>query len=93
MVSLTGDTGVYLQYAHARIRSILRRLPVDGAAAHAAVDVSVALQPAERSLALLLDEFTQVLTEVAALLEPHRLCTYLFSLAKAFTAFYDTCPS
>jgi arginyl-tRNA synthetase len=90
MVSLNGNTGVYLQYAHARIRSILRKLPeefVDGT-----VDVHAPLHPAERALALLIDEFGDTLRDVADTLEPHRLCGYLFALAKAFTEFYDACP-
>ena len=88
MVSLTGNTSVYLQYAHARIRSILRRA---GAGA-AEIDPGLAMQPAERALVLALDEFDAVLRDVAATSEPHRLCTYLFDTAKAFTDFYENCP-
>ncbi len=96
MVSFTGNTGVYLQYAHARISSILRNAgdrdtAVDGAV-DSAVDSAVPLQPAERALALALDAYGAVLTEVAATLEPHRLCGYLYELARAFTTFYEACP-
>jgi arginyl-tRNA synthetase len=86
MVALTGNTGVYLQYAHARIRSILAR---SSAASCVAV---VALTPWERRLALQLDGFSDVLTEVAVSFEPHRLCTYLYALAQTFSAFYEKCP-
>ena len=88
MVSLTGNTSVYLQYAHARIRSILRRA---GDVAEP-VDAGVAMHPAERALVLALDELDAVLRDVAATSEPHRLCTYLFDTAKAFTDFYENCP-
>lgn len=88
MVSFNGNTGVYLQYAHARIKSILRKA-VD---TEAAVVSSIALHPAERALALQLDAFGDTLAEVADVLEPHRLCTYLYDLAKAFTSFYEACP-
>ena len=91
MVSFTGNTGVYLQYAHTRIRSILRKLP-DGGQATAEVSVDGPLEPSERALALLADQFGPTLAEVADTLEPHRLCGYLFSLAKAFTDFYEACP-
>ncbi|MBO0849151.1 MAG: arginine--tRNA ligase, partial [Pseudonocardia sp.] len=91
MVSFNGNTGVYLQYAHTRIRSILRKLPHEGAAS-AAVSTDAPLEPAERALALLADQFAPFLTEVADTLEPHRLCGYLFALAKAFTEFYEQCP-
>lgn len=89
MVSLTGNTGVYLQYAHARIRSILAKAPGD---AVATVEESAPLHSAERALILLLDEFDATLREVARTLEPHRLCGYLFALAKTFTDFYESCP-
>src|SRR6266545_1145940 len=90
MVSLNGNTGVYLQYAHARIQSILRKLPNDELDTE--VHSSLALQPAERALALSLDECAEVLGDVADALEPHRLCSYLFTLAKTYTSFYETCP-
>jgi arginyl-tRNA synthetase len=90
MVSLHGNTGVYLQYAHARIQSILAKLPDD--AAPAAVDTTVPLHPAERALVLALDEFAGTLAEVAGTLEPHRLCGYLFALAKRYTDFHESCP-
>lgn len=88
MVALTGNTGVYLQYAHTRIQSILRKLP-EGASEDVVVDGP--LEPAERALALLADEFAATCADVAATLEPHRLCGYLFALAKAFTEFYENC--
>ncbi len=97
MVSLTGNTSVYLQYAHARIRSILRKAggAADDAAAPvdpAPVDPGLPMHPAERGLVLALDELDAVLRDVAATNEPHRLCTYLFDTAKAFTDFYENCP-
>jgi arginyl-tRNA synthetase len=88
MVSLAGNTGVYLQYAHARIQSILRKAPDQAVT----VDPTLPPHPAERALALALDEFADTLTDVADTLEPHRLCGYLFGLAKAYTDFYEACP-
>jgi arginyl-tRNA synthetase len=90
MVSLNGNTGVYLQYAHARIRSILAKMPAGEDTA--AVDPAVALEPAERRLAMALDEFGPTLQAVSEALEPHRLCGYLYGLAQAFTDFYESCP-
>ncbi len=88
MVAFTGNTGVYLQYAHARISSILHHAG-DPAPE---VDSSVPPHPAERDLALALDAYGAVLTEVGATLEPHRLCGYLYELARDFTTFYEACP-
>ncbi|MDT0349608.1 arginine--tRNA ligase [Pseudonocardia charpentierae] len=93
MVSLTGNTSVYLQYAHARIRSILRKAGDSTTAPDPAqVDSTLPMHPAERALVLALDEFGDVLRDVDAASEPHRLCTYLFETAKAFTDFYENCP-
>jgi arginyl-tRNA synthetase len=93
MVSLTGNTSVYLQYAHARACSVLGKLPESLRAEDAAtVDPSVPIHRAERALILTLDEFGAVLAEVAETLEPHRLCTYLYELAKAFSDFWQNCP-
>jgi arginyl-tRNA synthetase len=86
MVALTGNTGPYLQYAAARVRSILR-------AAGNAVPGQVRVgEPSERALALALLGFGDVVVQVGDLLEPHRLCGYLFDLAQAFSAFYENCP-
>ncbi|WP_374209099.1 arginine--tRNA ligase [Kitasatospora sp. A2-31] len=90
MVSLQGNTGVYMQYAHARVRTILSKVPKE--ALEQPVDASLPLHPAERALILLLDGFDATVREVAQELEPHRLCGYLFSLAKALTDFYGACP-
>ena len=89
MLALTGNTAPYLQYAVARIRSIGRRAAAEGVTAAAAPLVA---NDAERALALQLLEFGPTLAAVGAEYEPHRLCAYLFSLAQAFTAFYDASP-
>ncbi|MDQ1294057.1 MAG: arginyl-tRNA synthetase [Actinomycetota bacterium] len=92
MTAFAGDTGVYLQYAHTRICSILDRADTEFPGARFQVDVHLELHPTERALALALDQFAAVLAETAANYEPHRLCGYLFSLAKAYSDFYEACP-
>lgn len=87
MVSLHGDTSVYLQYAYARIRSILRKAGEAKPVAHPELE----LAPAERALGLHLDQFGEVLSEVAAGYEPHKLAAYLYQLASHYTTFYDQC--
>ncbi|MFE7132900.1 arginine--tRNA ligase [Streptomyces sp. NPDC057638] len=87
MVSLNGDTSVYLQYAYARIRSILRKAGDRVPAAHPELE----LAPAERALGLHLDRFAETVAEVAAGYEPHKLAAYLYQLASHLTTFYDQC--
>ncbi len=87
MVAAEGDTGPYIQYAYARIRSIQAR----AGASEAPTTFTLAEEPA-RQLALGLLGFPEA---VAASLEhshPHRLANYLFEFSQRFTSFYDACP-
>lgn len=89
MLSFEGNTAPYLQYAHARIRSVFRK----GGTTPEAVVVSLPAQhPAERALALHLLSLGSVLEEVALTCRPHTLCTYLYELSSLFTTFYEQCP-
>ncbi|MDI3390516.1 arginine--tRNA ligase [Streptomyces sp. B-S-A8] len=88
MVSLNGNTSVYLQYAYARIQSILRKAEGAGPVAHPELE----LAPAERALGLHLDAFGELLAEATAEYAPHKLAAYLYQLASLYTAFYDQCP-
>ncbi len=89
MISFRGNTGPYLQYATARIRSIFRK---GGLAPQDAVGPIALEHDAERALALHLLGFGVALTAAAEAAEPHRLCAYLFDLASAYTTFYENCP-
>ncbi|MFF0090306.1 arginine--tRNA ligase [Streptomyces canus] len=88
MVSLNGDTSVYLQYAYARIQSILRKAGEVRPAAHPELE----LADAERALGLHLDAFGSTVFEAAAEYAPHKLAAYLYQLASLYTSFYDKCP-
>ncbi len=82
----------YVQYAHARIASILRkagegtRAPAEGAPLSA-----VPLEPAERALVKRLLEFPAEVREAAAKRAPHRICAYSTTVAADFHAFYRDC--
>ena len=89
MLALTGNTGPYLQYATARIRSIFHRAGLEPEAATGPIQLT---QPTERALALRLLGFGAAVAEVAGAAEPHRLAAFLFETASAFTAFYEQCP-
>lgn len=90
MIAFEGDTGPYLQYAHARINSIFLRAEIDpGSLRRGALRLE---DPAEKRLALVLLRYGGVVADVARSLEPHRLCQYLYQLAGAYSAFYQACP-
>jgi arginyl-tRNA synthetase len=88
MVSLNGDTSVYLQYAYARIKSIFGKAGDRTPLAHPELE----LAPAERALGLHLDQFGETVAEAAAEYAPHKLAAYLYQLASLYTTFYDQCP-
>ncbi len=88
MLAFEGDTGPYLQYAHARILSIFRRGEVPPPAPGTRPMVG---EPAERALALKLLEFGSAVHATAEAYNPAKLCAYLFELATTFTTFYEAC--
>lgn len=82
-VSLEGNSGPYLQYAHARACSILRK--ADAQLAGQVTD----LQPDERSLVRKLSEYSEAIAKATGELMPHHICTYLYELAQTFNRFYE----
>jgi arginyl-tRNA synthetase len=91
MLAAEGRTGPYLQYAHARIQSIFRKAAEAGVVRKLNAAIAVG-EPAERRLALELLDFGTAVLEAGETLRPHRLAGYLYDLATAFTAFFETCP-
>src|SRR5215469_11318148 len=89
LLALTGNTGPYLQYAAARIRSIFARAGLDPADAAGPIRLGT---EAERALALRLLGLGRAAHDVAAAAEPHKLAGFLFEMASAFTTFYEQCP-
>jgi arginyl-tRNA synthetase len=82
----------YVQYAHARIASVLRKAGEERvAAALAAPRAGLALEPAERELVKKLLAFPAEVAEAAERRAPHRIAVYALETAQAFTAFYRDC--
>jgi arginyl-tRNA synthetase len=89
MLAMDGNTGPYLQYAYARIRSIFRKA---GSNLNQA-DVTILLDsPHELALAKHVLRLGEIIDLVARELKPHYLCTYLYELATHFSGFYENCP-
>jgi arginyl-tRNA synthetase len=86
MLRLDGNSGPYMQYAHARVQSVLRK-----AGEHVA-SLTVLAAPQELALAKRLLGFGDAVHAVACDLKPHLLCTYLYDLARDFSGFYEACP-
>ena len=82
-IALEGNSGPYLQYAHARARSILAKLGQIEPLAE------VTLEPDERVLVAKLGQFTEVVDLSIQELMPHHICTYLYELAQEFNRFYE----
>lgn len=93
LVQRTNDNPVfYVQYAHARVSSVLRNaadLGIDWRAA--GYDPSLLVHEREGELLRALAEFPAVVASAAELREPHRIPRYLESLATAYHRFYDVC--
>src|SRR5690606_21251140 len=86
-VDFHGQTGPFIQYTHARIRSVLRKeqapeqLPAD-----------IALNDSEKELLSLLYQYPAVVQAAARNYEPSHLANYLYTLAKTYNGFYHDCP-
>lgn len=88
MLSLEGNTSVYLQYANARACSVLRK-----AGAPRSGPVAIVLEhEAERELALALLRLPAAIDATLGDMRPHKLTGYLYGLAGFYSAFYEACP-
>lgn len=81
-VSLQGNSGPYLQYAHARARRILEKIP-------GAVVLPAKVHPEDRLLVRKLGEYREIVELSTETLEPHHICNYLFELAQEFNRYYE----
>jgi arginyl-tRNA synthetase len=92
MIAFEGNTGPYMQYAHARVCSIFARAGLNMDDPPGKGNQYRIGEPSEKTLALALLRYGGVVKSVAESLEPHRLCTYMFELANAYSVFYEHCP-
>ncbi len=93
MLALNGNTATYMQYAYARIQSILSKGNANIDALLKAGTRPQLAHPAERALALAILQFSETLELVIADYRPNHLTGYLFEqVAKSFSTFFDCCP-
>ncbi|MEE9322254.1 MAG: arginine--tRNA ligase [Granulosicoccus sp.] len=87
MLALEGNTAPYLQYAQARIQSILRQAGDSARSREIRVE-----HASEREIAFLLLQFPDMIEQLTESLMFNRLANYLYDLATAFSRFYSHCP-
>ncbi|WP_080239171.1 arginine--tRNA ligase [Spirosoma rigui] len=87
-VDLHGNTGPYIQYVHARIRSVVRKAAEMGVSATGAV-ATTDLDEIEQQLIYLLSQFPQRIADAGKDLAPSYIAQYAYELAKTFNQFYD----
>jgi arginyl-tRNA synthetase len=92
MLAVTGDTATYIQYSYARICGIFRKGSIDRETFRRSLSAIRLGSPAERRLAVLLLRFPESVEAAIEDCRPHFITQYVFTLADAFTSFYEACP-
>jgi arginyl-tRNA synthetase len=92
MLAMDGNTATYMQYAHARVRSIFRKGNVDPAQVRAGAAPPTLHAPEERALALQLLRLPEALALAAQDYAPSAITSYLWDLAKTYSGFFQNCP-
>jgi arginyl-tRNA synthetase len=89
MLSFDGNTAPYLLYAYARIQSVLRRLEEESIYPGDHIQLK---QAEERSLAVKILQFAELVQQLGEDCYPNQLCLYLYELSGLFMKFYESCP-
>lgn len=87
-IDFHGFTGPFIQYTHARIKSILRKVNGESSMVNASLTSHLSLLTLEKALTIQLEQFPTVLKEAAQEHDPSKVAIYVFNLAKTFNSFY-----
>ena len=82
-IDFNGNTGPFIQYTHARIRSVLRKAGEENE-----LDAAVKINAKERDLLIMLSQFPALVKDAASSFSPALLANYLFELAREYNQFY-----
>jgi arginyl-tRNA synthetase len=85
-IDFHGFTGPFIQYTHARIKSILRKANAQDTAITS--QPSTPLLPLEKEVTIQLEQFNSMLEDAAAAFDPSKVAIFIFNLAKTFNALY-----
>lgn len=91
-IDFNGNTGPFIQYTHARVRSILRKAEEQGIVVPGELDRSAALSEKEEGLVQLLTEFGTVVKQAGSEYNVSLIGNYVYDLAKEFNQFYHDHP-
>lgn len=91
-IDFHGNTGPFIQYSHARIRSVIRRAEQEGWKLPTALPANVALNADERELAKLLSEYENVVRTAGEKYDPSEVANYVYNVAKHYNKFYHDNP-
>ena len=91
-IDFNGNTGPFIQYTHARIRSIVRKAEEQGVNLSASLEAPAALTDKERAVVKSLHDLPATLSAAAANYSPAMVANYAYDLAKNFNSFYQDTP-
>jgi arginyl-tRNA synthetase len=87
-IDFHGQTGPFIQYTHARIKSVIRKANI----ASIALNLQTELSETERQIIQQLSEFENILIDAAAKYDPSEVANYLYNLSKLYNKFYNESP-
>jgi arginyl-tRNA synthetase len=87
-IDFNGNTGPFIQYTHARIKSVLRKADEQGIVAVVAPNTQLALSEKEISLVQMLADFPTIVHEAGDSYSPAVIANYIYDLAKEYNQFY-----
>lgn len=91
-IDFNGNTGPFIQYTHARIKSLLRKAKDGGTELPVAININFALSQKEIDLIKMLDQYPETVMTAAEQLSPAIIANYVYDLTKEFNQFYHDSP-
>lgn len=91
-IDFNGNTGPFIQYTHARIKSVLRKANSAGMEIPQAINTNLPFSQKEIDLIKMIDLYTETIEVAAAQLSPAIIANYVYDLAKEFNQFYHDSP-
>lgn len=91
-IDFNGNTGPFIQYTYARIRSVLRKATEQGITLPEVVPGGLALSEKEENLIQMMADYASVVKEAGAMYSPALIANYIYDLVKEYNQFYHDFP-